>query len=220
MIFIHDSRIPKEAIDTLQNYGQCLPFITKNYTNDELAGHPDLFYCSINNNVISDPRVFRDNNFIPGYSKTGRNSEATHYNAVVTDSFIIHNNKYTDISIIDLCRARRFINVHQSFTRCSLLPLPDNSFITSDKGIAKALSNNNLEYLLVDFEDIILPGYKNGCIGGCFGIINDTVFSIGSMSFHKNGKAMIQFLKKHKCQLVELYHGPLFDGGSIIIYTP
>lgn len=222
MIFIHNEIIPPEAVTMLQNTGNCFSFMTHNVTDEGIAGHPDVFCCKVGNQLVAAPQIIRllKNNFaniVPGASPVGFGFDATHYNAVVTDRYIIHNQKYTDPEIISMQNGRTFINVKQGFTRCSVLPLPDGSFITSDKGISKVLDDSHIRHLLVSSEDIILPGYRNGCIGGCFGIIDNLVFVIGQLKFHRDGYAIKNFIETAGCKLTELYDGPLFDGGSIII---
>ncbi len=206
----------------LQSTGDCFPFMTHGVTDEGIAGHPDVFCCKVGHQLVAAPQIIRllKNSYahiVPGVSTVGSGFNATHYNAVVTDRYIIHNRKYTDPEIISMQNGRVFINVKQGFTRCSVLPLPDGSFITSDQGISKVFDERHIRHLQVSSEGIVLPGYRNGCIGGCFGITDNLVCVIGRLKYHKDGHAMKSFMESAGCKLTELYDGPLFDGGSIII---
>lgn len=229
MIFIYNKNIPKEAVSTLKKHGNCFPFLSDNVTNSYLAGHVDVFGCVVDNNYIVSNELYTllckvctseniDNiNIIKGQSAVGYNFEATHYNAAVSENFLIHNTKYTDETIIQHKNNRKIINVKQGFCRCSVLPLPNDNFITSDNGIGRQLKINNVKHILIDPEEIILPGCKNGCIGGCFGIYGTNIFCIGNLSYHKDGNKIRNFIEECGCHLTELYDGPLFDAGSITI---
>ena len=61
------------------------------------------------------------------------------------------------------------IHVKQGYTRCSLLPVDDRSFITSDAGIAKTLAEHDTDVLLIHPGHIHLPGFDYGFIGGTGG---------------------------------------------------
>lgn len=137
-----------------------------------------------------------------------------HYNAVVTDTFLIHNPKYTEPTILSECSSLELIEVKQAYTRCNVLALPNDRFITSDKGIEKALQRKGLEVLYTDPKGILLPGFKNGFFGGACGIYNQQVFFIGKLDHFPEGENVRDFLEGY--EIIELYDGPLFDGGSIL----
>jgi len=108
------------------------------------------------------------------------------------------------------------IHVNQAYTRCNLLPLKNNNFITSDKGIYSALTAYNLNVLYVNPKSILLPGFKNGFFGGACGTYKDQFFVIGSLaSFMESEKVRI-LLHDLGYQIVELYDGQLYDGGSLV----
>lgn len=229
MVFIYNKHIPEEAVSNLKQYGDCFPFLSNDITNSYLSGHIDVFGCLIDDKYIVSNELY---NFlinispsesingikiIKGHDDVGFDYDATHYNAAVSDNYIIHNTKYTDEVILQNKDNRQLINVKQGFCRCSVLPLSNDNFITSDNGITKQLKTNNMKHLFVDPSEIILPGCKNGCIGGCFGVYKTDVYCIGNLSYHKDGDKIRNFIEECDCHLIELYDGPLFDGGSITI---
>lgn len=99
------------------------------------------------------------------------------YNAVCTGKYFIHNLQYTDPDLLAAAEAKAAadstiltkIHVKQGYTRCSLLPVDDRSFITSDAGIAKTLADHDTDVLLIHPGHIHLPGFDYGFIGGTGG---------------------------------------------------
>ena len=225
MVIIHDARLPEAALRNLQKYGDCISFITSGITSEAIAGHPDIFFFPCENKLIVAPNVpahYLEKldklhiHFQIGESPVGSDSEnAASYNAVMTSRFLIHHQNRTDKIILQQAENRQFIHVNQAFTRCSLLSLPDESFITSDGGIAKVLQSYSLPILQVNPTDILLPPYKNGFIGGCMGVYEDTVFVIGDLNHYSGGKNLRCYFEEKKYKIVELYDGPLWDGGSL-----
>ena len=229
MIIIHDSRLPPEAINNLQKHGERLPFFTENITQNAIAGHPDIFFCPIDEKMIvapNIPAVYMDFlhkhkvDFIAGKTIVGNRKQNTMpYNAVITDKYVIHNSRFTDASILEATKNKKFIDVKQGFTRCSLMPLKDDNFLVSDKGIEKKLQEYGLNCHYFSPEEIILPGFPYGFIGGCMGAYKNKIFIIGSLKYHSDGAETERLLKRLNYEIVELYDGKLFDCGSIFFYT-
>ncbi len=200
MIIIHDKRLPEEALVTLHQYGECLAFYTENSTYEEIAGHPDIFFFPTKDYIIVAPNTPSQYiHFLKGKGfslKTGntaigmKKENSTCYNVVLSNSFIIHNKNYTDISILENTKDKKFISVNQAYTRCSLMPLKNDNFITSDKGIEKELSKHGLNCCSISPQEILLPGFPYGFIGGCMGVFQDTVFIIGNLKYHSQGEKL------------------------------
>ena len=87
------------------------------------------------------------------------------YNAVIGPNFIIHNSSFTDKVILEQTQNKKFINVKQSFTRCSLITDGDRLFISSDRGIHRALINQNFNSLFVSSEIHFLARSSNKRVG-------------------------------------------------------
>ncbi len=227
MKIISSKNIPKEAQKRLESFGNVLYFETKGITYSAISGHPDVFMCLINNELViapNTPNEFKDllNNsnikFTEGGGIVGNNyPETAGYNAVVTDNYLIHNLKITDTKIIELCADKQTIPVNQAYTRCNLLPLKDDSFITSDKGIYDILLSKKLNVLLVNPQGIRLPGFDYGFFGGACGIYKNTILIMGSLNKYNDGDKVRGFLRNLEYQIIELYDGTLFDCGSLIV---
>ncbi len=225
MLIIADNRIPVQAKEKLSEYGEIINFSTKGITYEAISGHPDIFFCQVNNQLIVAPNlpafyknILQKNSipFIEGempielkYPGTSR------YNVVATDKFLIHNFRYTDSIITNTGDNLDLIHSGQGYTRCNLLPLRNDHFITSDQGINRIFSGFKLQTLYIEPDEILLPGMKHGFFGGACGIYENNIFIIGSLSKMKNGDVLKTYINNLNYKIVELYDGPLFDGGSI-----
>ncbi|MDR3046438.1 MAG: hypothetical protein LBU51_02335 [Bacteroidales bacterium] len=236
MLIIHDSRLPQILIRNLQNYGDTVPFLTHNITDNIIAGHPDIFICPVGNQTVIAPNTpieiikildERQISYLMGENSIGiTKSHSTHYNVVTTNQLIIHQFKYTDPSIIscfqkqnnNVAFQQKCINIKQAYTRCSLLALKENHFITSDQGIANTLHKRGLDVFYMSPKEIILPGVSHGLLGGCLGVMETTVFMTGNLNYHSEGKQLKEYLSSLQYQIVELYEGPLMDGGGIFFF--
>ena len=226
MLIIADNRIPAQAKVNLQKYGEVIWLETSDITEASISGHPDIFFCKTDKHFIIAPnlpneykRLLSDHHigFVEG-SKAVKHSypEAAVYNAVITENLLIHKTDITDTAILNDCKDLKQINVRQGFARCSLLPLRRNHFITSDEGIHKTLVKKGFQALLVNSDEIILPGHSHGFIGGTCGILENKIFIIGSLSFYNDSEKIKTFISQLDYEIIELYNGPLFDGGSLI----
>jgi hypothetical protein len=221
-----DKRLPSPAKNRLADFGVLIELRTEDITYPVISGHPDIFCCPVGDTLVVSPNlpsvyseILNVNAIkwvygVKSNSKTYPNSAI--YNAVVTDNLLIHNLKITDIKILQLAGARKQIHVNQGYTRCNLLPLPGEKFITSDKGIYTVLKQEGFEVLYVNPDGILLEGFPNGFIGGVCGVKENNIFFAGSLSEYKEGQKIRDFLSLHSLTPVEIHDGPLFDGGSII----
>ena len=227
MIVIANNAIPDKALTNLKKIARVIRLSSSGITYDAVSGHPDVFLCKLPDGDIIHARnlpsgllkTFKKDNLklIPGKLDVGlKYPQSAHFNAVVTNEFLIHNLNYTDPEILLHNKSKKHIHVNQAYTRCNLMPLNDDSFITSDKGIHKVLNKNNLNSVFVDPKGIILPGFEYGFIGGAAGVNNDKVYFIGSLDYFNDGSKIKSFTKELNLDIIELYNGPLFDGGSLI----
>lgn len=227
MLFIIDKRIPEESKNKLRSYGYIIELFVNDITYNTIAGHPDIFFCKIGNQLIAAPNLpyiykelLSENNFpfIIGNNNVGdKYPVSAIYNAVVSDKYLIHKLNITDPMILKYTEQLEKINIEQGYSRCSLVPLKDNHFITSDKGIFNKLSEKRFSIIYAAPDEIILPGFRNGFIGGAFGVYENKIFIIGSLNYLSEGRMVRDYLMKLEYDVIELYDGPLFDGGSIIV---
>ncbi len=224
MIIIADNRIPEQAKVALENYGEILYLESHGITYPAIAGHPDIFFCQVNEQLVVAPNTpvplkeyltKKSVLFINGKSEVGEKYPQTApYNAVVSVKFIIHNQNFTDSKIKELTAGKEFIYVNQAYTRCNLIALNNDRFITSDRGIEKVLIRKGFKVLYVNPKGIILHGFENGFIGGTCGIFENKIFFTGNLNHFSEGNKIQKFISDY--EIIELYNGPLYDGGSLI----
>jgi len=224
---IIDSRSPKDAIENLKKDFDVLEFKSEGITYNEVSGHPDIFIFQDNKQLIiapNSPKRLIDFlnkhkvDFIFGEKEVGTElNNSTQYNCITTRNHLFHKKGFTDVAILKKHSNKKTVNLPQAYTRCSLTKLDENNFITSDVGIHKTLTKHNFNTLLVSPKNIKLPGYPYGFFGGTNGIHQNNFYLIGSLEHIENSKAIEEFIIKNKLNLIELYNGPLYDGGGIFI---
>jgi hypothetical protein len=225
MWIIIDKRMPEPSKLKLRNYGDLIELESHNIVYDAISGHPDIFLCQADNQLIIAPNApsefvdkLKDSNidFTFGNKPLGmKYPETAFYNAVVTDKLLIHNLKVSDSSILESCKDKIHIQTNQAYTRCSLISLDENSFITSDRGIARSLMENNFKVLYVDPSDVQLQGFDHGFFGGCCGIFEKKLFVNGRLKNFSAKDDVVNFVNNLGVTIIELYDGPLHDVGGI-----
>ncbi len=226
MLIIIDHKIPEAAKKKLAQFGELLELETHGITYDAISGHPDIFFCKPPEGLIVAPntpgRIIEKLRALQLSFQFGKNDVdiqypgSAIYNAVVTNSFCIHNMQITDPVILTATESCVKIDVKQGYVRCNVLALKNDHFIVSDPGIFQALRDQNLDACLVNPSDVKLPGFRHGFFGGACGVHEDKVFIIGSLSCFGDGGKIRNYLEELDYELIELYDGPLFDGGSIM----
>lgn len=226
MLIIADKRLPDEARKSLSAYGDLLLLTTQGIVYDAISGHPDIFFCKIHDTLCVSPGLQDDIyekltssgiTYLTGERAAGNKYPASAaYNLAIAGNTAIHNFRITDTKLDAMLSTYKKISVNQGYSRCNVIPLDDGSLITCDAGIHEAVKAHGLNSLFVTSHNIILGGFPNGFIGGCCGIHQKTVFFAGKLSWHPQAKAIEDFIDDAGFTIVELYDGPLFDGGSII----
>jgi hypothetical protein len=223
------SSIPPQALKQLEKQFELILFETEGITYSAISNHPDVFICPFGEQLITTENLpqpmkqaFQTHNlnYEEGSLPIGmRYPESAHFNAVVTPKYFIHNLNHTDPILLACHSDKSHIHVNQAYTRCNLLALRDDWFITSDRGIEKTLLNHSLHVLYVNPHGIQLPGFKHGFFGGTGGIYDNTVYFIGDLSQHTQGEQVVKLLTCLGYQIRFLYDGPLFDGGSLFFLS-
>lgn len=225
-LIVADKRLPEKALSRLEKEGELLLFETRQLVYEAISGHPDIFFCRLPDGLVLAPNLpenykeiirARGIPFTMGLGEVGAQyPDSAHYNVVVTERYLIGNGDHMDPVISTQASSLKRIEVRQAYTRCNLLPLNNDRFLTSDEGIWKNMKTAGLSVMYVDPSAILLPGFKNGFFGGCCGCYGDTVFMLGSLDFHKDGDQIKSFIHASECEIVSLYDGPLIDGGSLL----
>lgn len=242
---IADSRMPEEAKKNLKKLGNVLFINPTSITYDSISSHPDIFFFQKDDALIYAPNApkkivkelkKRKINLIEGEKEVGKKyPETVPYNAVGIGNLLIHNLKHTDSKILSSYENQ--IHVNQGYTRCNLLALNENCFITSDIGIFNAVNSQQttdnrlcsheslvetygrtseyISVLYIDPKQIKLEGQKNGFFPGCCGVWKNNLIVCGSTKNLKEKSELDKILKDNNFNLIELYDGELIDVGSV-----
>lgn len=200
---------------------------------DAISFHPDiLMHPAGDGDLIVAPNVSDSFikklkclsiNIIIGQTYLKRNyPENIAYNVARIGNKAFHNLKYTDPVLRDVLEKKgvKFINVKQGYTKCNMVVIDDNSFITSDNGIYKTAEKLGFECLLIEPGDIVLSGFDYGFIGGAAGLISRNKLLItGDLKYHRNYEKIIDFLNKKGIEPLYLTFNQIKDIGSIIPLT-
>jgi hypothetical protein len=232
MLIIVDKRMPDGAKRNLRKYGELIEFATSGITYEAISGHPDIFFCQTPAGLVVAPNtpghylaLLKENGISYRMGESGVNGKypgTAGYNAVVNGHTIIHNTALTDQAIPDFLQKNsadnviHYINVKQGYTRCNLLQLNGNHFLTSDKGIESTLKENGSNVLYVSPQGILLPGFNHGFFGGCCGFWQNNLFIAGSLDLIQEAKKVREFVQSLDISIIELYDGPLYDVGGIL----
>ena len=145
---IADSRMPEEAKKNLKKLGDVLFLNPTEITYKSISAHPDIFFFQTKDGLIYAPNApkkivkelkKRKIKLTEGKKEVGKKyPETVPYNAVGIGNTLIHNLKHTESTILSLYE--NHILVNQGYTRCNLLALNENCFITSDEGIFNAVN--------------------------------------------------------------------------------
>lgn len=198
-----------------------------------VCGHPDMLL-----HIIDDKNIIVHKNMSQDFIKElnllninvlfSNSSLKNKYpfdivlNAVNFSDYFVHYTKYTDKNLLEIMdkKGKNLLSVKQGYTKCSTAIISDHAIITSDTSIAKLLSNENIDVLLLPPGDISLPGLDYGFIGGTCGLIEDNVLAFfGDLEFYAYGNDVLKFLKKHNVEPVFLRKGKLIDRGSLFAVT-
>ena len=141
-------------------------------------------------------------------------------NAVNLKDMFIHKLGYTDGNLMAAAEGKLLINVNQGYTKCSCAVVSDHALITSDRSIQTALTDTDIDVLLLPPGDILLPGLDYGFIGGTCGLIDEKHLAFyGDLAFYSYEKEVLDFLKKQDVEPIFLRRGKLADRGSILGFT-
>ena len=227
-----DSRMEDGMKSTLKSFGIDLieipPF---NGLAEPVAGHADMHITHIRDNVIvcqpDLPEKIYEKLEQYGFDiHIGNTALQTDYpldvayNVAIVGDVAFHNIRYTDSVILKLLHQYniRTVHVNQGYTKCSLLPVSNNSIITDDPSIEKAALSEGFEVLKIPPQkNIRLPGYSYGFIGGTAGFIGRNMLAFaGSLEMLDSSDEIKNFLNKHNVKWVNLGCDKIFDRGSLI----
>lgn len=226
MLIIADSRLPLDVTDALKEHGTVFPFLSESNVYEAIRGHPDIFICRLPHAWVLAPEVNHELRstladageiVLAGKKRPGRTyPETACYNAVVTKELLIHHAGLTDAVVLESCSGCRIIHVKQGYTRCNLIPLNKNTWITSDRGIHSKLTSEGLNAGYFNPSSVVLHGFRHGFLGGAMGIYRDKVFITGTLQPFAEHVRLSEWVRKSGCELITLSKNLPFDAGSLL----
>ena len=138
-------------------------------------------------------------------------------NVLIVGKKIFCSKKNTASEIISFAEQHGYeiVDVKQGYSACSTMVLDANHVITGDKGMYKALTNSDVETLLIDPQEIRLDGYNHGFIGGSVGVLDKTAYFFGEVKALSDEEKIKKFLKKLEIEEKNILQNQLFDFGGI-----
>ncbi|MCP4255398.1 MAG: hypothetical protein GY775_18740 [Candidatus Scalindua sp.] len=227
MFAIIDSRSSEQTIEKIKDYvTDVYTFQTNGITGNSISGHPDIFIYQDKNKLVVAPNApvglfkFLDNNnidYLRGERDVGHDLDnSVQYNCLSTPQFLFHMSGYTDSVVLEINQYKEFISLPQAYTRCSLVHLCKDNYLTSDRGIEKALLKRKLSCFYFNPDEIIIHDHKHGFIGGSIGIWGKRIFFNGNVDLHTDGHRLREYIRNLDFEIVNLSGEHLYDGGCII----
>lgn len=227
-IVLIDSRIPRPIIQRVETIAQPFLLEPQQGVYEAISAHPDIFFCQMGDLLIHSPAMnsslidkLKEKGIalMPGVKfPTAEYPNSVPYNAVITSKYLIHQLKATDPLILSMAKKLnlQFISVKQGYTRCSLFPLNNDHFITSDEGTSRIMKKMGFEVFYYPPHDILLPGFSHGFIGGCAGIWGNTIYFTGTPQNETIRQQMESFIEKEGMKAEYLSEKKLLDAGSLL----
>ena len=221
------SHIEKEGSATLKNLGiATIMTQSSSLFAEPVAHHPDMQFLHLKENicVVNDKKQ----PFVSSIENIGfkileaKNNYSQKYphdiglNCLIIGKTVVGNIAHIDITIKEELSNYNFVHVSQGYTKCSTCIVNEDSLITEDESIYRALKND-FDVLKIESGCVELDGYNYGFFGGCTGLIDKNVLAInGELKSHKSYKDIAGFLKYRNIDFIELKIGNLKDIGSIL----
>jgi hypothetical protein len=191
MPFIVSHSIHPVALSNLLRLDQVILFATSGVTYPAIACHPDIFFCVVDDVLLASEAVPEsilqqitdagvDVKLVPG-TPGAKYPDSAVFNAVVTPKYLIHRTDITHVSIKERTAQKIPVHVNQAYTRCNLVVPDPKLWITSDRGIEKALEACGITPVYVDPRQVRLEGFPHGFFGGCCGVAGSTLLVNGSL---------------------------------------
>ncbi|MBQ7938256.1 MAG: hypothetical protein IJ283_07160 [Oscillospiraceae bacterium] len=140
-------------------------------------------------------------------------------NAEIIGRNIIVNPDIIDKKLMEFAEKNDYniIAVKQGYAKCSVLAVSEDAVITADPGIAKVLTQKEIEVLKIKEGGIFLEGYDTGFIGGCGGMVEQKILGTsGDLKSIKDYENIKDFLRNRNIYVENLGGRTLRDIGGIL----
>lgn len=229
ILTVVSSTMPKEAVQTLRRTSHVVLLPPDPLLPTPVASHPDMLLFSLDDTLVVHKTYYSiaKKPIDTILSRTGLHLLLTScprgnvypldvgLNALVCGTHLFGKLDTLAPEVLSLAVTKGLtpVSVRQGYAGCSGLAL-GNGLMTADPSLAKAATALDISVWPAPYEDILLPGYDHGFIGGCGGVWQEQLFLCGTPTptawQHYFPSPLMQG-KKITC----LYKGPLFDCGGI-----
>ncbi|MCR5482473.1 MAG: hypothetical protein K6F52_06725 [Clostridia bacterium] len=173
--------------------------------------HPDIYMCKLG--AEPDDKVFKGDIEELGFEYP----YDVKFNAACIGDFFIHNLKFTSEKLLKAADCFQGVNIKQGYTKCNLVVVDNNSAITSDAGIFKALRQiDEIDILKVRTGYVKLEGFEYGFLGGASGRVGSEILFNGNLEKHPDFAQIRDFIEARGLSLKYFKEYELEDIGSII----
>ena len=229
-VCIVSSCMPDEIREKLSEISDVFPLPPDKALPAPVMCHPDMILSAVGDKLILHGEYYRNNKTLIDSitTRTGLDvvlSSAAHgnvypndvaFNAAVAETFMLCRTPSTAHELLGAADETnlRVIHVNQGYAGCSCI-VTTRAVITSDTGTHRALVSYGIKSYLADSTGIILPGYDRGFIGGCAGVIGDTIYFTGDYTSLPCAGAVNTAAAECRLKCVTLSNLPLTDYGGL-----
>ncbi len=224
-----DARCGETIVERLHEYAEeVFLFCSENVTYESVSCHPDIFLYQDSRSLVLAPNAPKallealsahSVPFVVGKSEVGFTlSDSCYYNCVATEQTFFHRKGFTDEVVGRMNAEKRFVELPQSYTRCSMLPISEEAFVTSDAGIHRVLLREGFSSFLFSPEKIRIAVHKYGFLGGTCGKMENKLIFMGNPLMHEDGASLCRFVEARGCEIVSLADQYLYDGGGLFFF--
>lgn len=227
---ILDFRASKKCVDALldMNFNVVKTPKLENVC-EQICGHTDIMlHCTADGIAVVEETVYgyykdrlKNVKLIKGKAHLGaRYPHDIAYNAARVGNRIFCNEKFTNEEILRYYREHeyRIVDIKQGYAKCSICIVSDDAIITSDMGICRAAEKSEIDVLLASDDEILLPGFDHGFIGGATGLLDKKTLAIcGDAKYLRDCEKIMDFCGKYGVDVLSLCDGAPLDVGSITV---
>ena len=178
-----------------------------------VSAHADMLICIIENRAFSYIDYIKENNELfdclkgegyeiiacaPPSSSDYPNDIGLNIAVIGKKIFCNIKNTAVEVKSYALKMGYRLIDVKQGYAACTTLILNESHAVTGDPSIKKAMEKEGISVLFTEEDNISLPGYDKGFIGGASVVLNNTVYFFGDCKNLKEYGKISSFISSLK----------------------
>ncbi len=141
------------------------------------------------------------------------------FNVLLTDDALYGNLPFISVKIKEFAKLHSLspVTVKQGYTKCSVAKTK-NGYITADKGLYRALTENGEKVLKITEGHFVLAGLNFGFIGGSSFYSDGKLYFFGDISRHPDGEKIKSFCLDSQTEAVSLSNSmPVDIGGAVLL---